>query len=344
MSDEAVPKIGTHTMKTQLPLLFAAFLAPVALFLTSARAGEDSCHCDSDTKDALRVTLMGEFEKVGVYPLHSSATLVQAIATAGGFTKEADPRNVRVVRTSTDHEVERFTINVEELLEGKSADWNLQDRDLIVAGDAKETVGKQEETASSADAIVGAWVSSEFGGVEGAEEIGQIRYDFRPDGSFQVKAQGMVLSGSYTVEGGNLQLTIPDLDEPQVMGWSIADGVLTLRDPEDDSWVKFRPDVLTMKQATEYPMGEFPQSVALGDLDGDGRLDVMTANRRGDSVSVRLGLEGGTFGDAVAYRTDPEPLFVRAADLDGDEVVELLTGNLANTVTIFRGEGGREVR
>lgn len=96
---------------------------------------------------------------------------------------------------------------------------------------------------------------------------------------------------------------------------------------------------LRMKSAVDYAMGEFPQSVALADLNGDGRLDVMSANRRDNSVTVRLGAGDGTFGDPAAYTPDPEPLFVRAADLNGDGIPDLITANYSNTITIFPGNG-----
>jgi thiol-disulfide isomerase/thioredoxin len=96
---------------------------------------------------------------------------------------------------------------------------------------------------------------------------------------------------------------------------------------------------LRLKPAVEYLMGQFPQSVALADLNGNGRLDVATSNRRDNSVTVRLGGGDGTFGEAVTYRTDPEPLFVRAADLNGDGILDLVTANFSNTLTILLGQG-----
>ncbi len=96
---------------------------------------------------------------------------------------------------------------------------------------------------------------------------------------------------------------------------------------------------LRVSPTREYPMGEFPQSVALADLTGNGHLDVMTANRESHTVTVRLGAGDGSFGEATAYVTDPEPLFVRASDLDGDGIPELITANFSNTVSVFPGKG-----
>jgi hypothetical protein len=38
----------------------------------------------------------------------------------------------------------------------------------------------------------------------------------------------------------------------------------------------------------DYGTGSCPNSVAVGDFDGDGMLDIATANNYGDSVSVLL--------------------------------------------------------
>ena len=49
-------------------------------------------------------------------------------------------------------------------------------------------------------------------------------------------------------------------------------------------------------QGTDLAMGDGPVDVVLGDFDGDGQLDVATANGGDDSYSVRLGDGSGGFG------------------------------------------------
>src|SRR5690625_589386 len=104
---------------------------------------------------------------------------------------------------------------------------------------------------------------------------------------------------------------------------------------EDES----SPNSLKMSESVDYPMGEFPQSVALADLNGDDLLDVITANRRGNSVTVRLGREDGSFGDSVTYETGEEPIFVQTGDLNNNGNLDLITANRSNSVTILPGNG-----
>ena len=70
----------------------------------------------------------------------------------------------------------------------------------------------------------------------------------------------------------------------------------------------FAPDVL-------YGAGDHPESVAVGDLDGDSDLDLAVANSNGGNVSVLLNNGDGTFADDVLYGVGDGPLFLPAGDL-----------------------------
>jgi hypothetical protein len=66
-----------------------------------------------------------------------------------------------------------------------------------------------------------------------------------------------------------------------------------------------------------YRMGSTLDEVVLGDLDGDGNLDVLTSSATDDTFTVRLGGGDGTFGDLATIAAGPDRLGIILADLDG---------------------------
>src|SRR5262249_27635557 len=71
--------------------------------------------------------------------------------------------------------------------------------------------------------------------------------------------------------------------------------------------------------ATDY----YPHSLAVGDLDGDGKLDVVTANA--SSVSALLGDGAGNLGTAQTKYLGTSPLSVAMGDLNADGKLDLVT-------------------
>jgi hypothetical protein len=81
--------------------------------------------------------------------------------------------------------------------------------------------------------------------------------------------------------------------------------------------------------------GQF--SIIAEDVNGDGALDVIT------NEMVLLNDGTGNFPTAARFATDIQPNLVRAADLNGDSILDLVTANASsNSVTVFlgRGDGG----
>jgi hypothetical protein len=75
----------------------------------------------------------------------------------------------------------------------------------------------------------------------------------------------------------------------------------------------------------DYPTGNRPTAVVLGDLSGDGELDLAVTNDK--SVSVLLGKGDGTFADKVDYPTGDQPTAVALGDLNGDGQPDMVTSN-----------------
>jgi hypothetical protein len=80
--------------------------------------------------------------------------------------------------------------------------------------------------------------------------------------------------------------------------------------------------------------------VAIGDLNGDGKPDLATANFGSNTVSVLLGNGDGTFGARTDYGTGSSPHSVVIRDLNGDGTPDLATADLhSNTVSVLLGNG-----
>jgi hypothetical protein len=83
-----------------------------------------------------------------------------------------------------------------------------------------------------------------------------------------------------------------------------------------------------------------PFQVAIADVNGDGRLDIVTANRSDNSVSVLLANPDGSFQTRETYPTGRQPFSVAVADLAGDGIMDIVTANYAgDSVSVLLGNG-----
>ena len=73
--------------------------------------------------------------------------------------------------------------------------------------------------------------------------------------------------------------------------------------------------------------GMGPNSLISVDLNGDGFLDLVTANQLGTNVSVMLGATGGKFGNGTVYSVGTGPFYVASSDLNGDLQPDLISSN-----------------
>jgi len=76
--------------------------------------------------------------------------------------------------------------------------------------------------------------------------------------------------------------------------------------------------------------GSTPNGVALGDVNGDGRLDIITANSGTQSVGVLLGQAGGGFAPVITHTTgtNTQPIYLKLADVNGDGRLDIVTVNM----------------
>jgi hypothetical protein len=74
-------------------------------------------------------------------------------------------------------------------------------------------------------------------------------------------------------------------------------------------------------------VGGQPASIAAGDFNGDGKLDLLVANLDDSTVSVLLGKPDGTFGSPTSYATGPAPTSVITGDFNGDGNLDIAVAN-----------------
>jgi hypothetical protein len=91
-----------------------------------------------------------------------------------------------------------------------------------------------------------------------------------------------------------------------------------------------------------YVVGSYPATIVAADLNGDGHLDLATANLNENTVSVLLGNGDGTFRTQQKYMTGPGPYPIAAGDFNGDGRLDLATGNIFDSpasVSLLFGHG-----
>lgn len=95
----------------------------------------------------------------------------------------------------------------------------------------------------------------------------------------------------------------------------------------------------------ELPGGKYPHAIAIGDINDDGRPDIVTANEGTDNVSILLGLGNGQFRPlASPTAVGDSPWAVVIADFDDDDLLDIATANRkSNDVTILYGKRGADV-
>ena len=95
----------------------------------------------------------------------------------------------------------------------------------------------------------------------------------------------------------------------------------------------------------EFATGKSPYSVAIGDIDGDGKPDICTGNNGAYSVSVLRNtsssgvINAGSFAAHVDFNTGTSPFSIAISDIDGDgkpDLAEAGYGSFSSRVSVLR--------
>ena len=106
-----------------------------------------------------------------------------------------------------------------------------------------------------------------------------------------------------------------------------------------------RPDVSTAQDFTvgvklDFATGSLPMTVAVGDVNGDFKPDLVVANQGSSTVSVLLGNGAGGFGAKTDFATGAFPYSVAIGDVNGDLKPDLVVANSGpGTVSVLLGDG-----
>jgi hypothetical protein len=87
--------------------------------------------------------------------------------------------------------------------------------------------------------------------------------------------------------------------------------------------------------AVSYAVGAGPQDVAIGDIDGDGRPDLVVADNEGLSLLLQNAAVPGTFRPHTRIDVGGGTSSVTVADLNGDGTADLLATNAVNVLVLY---------
>jgi len=183
--------------------------------------------------------------------------------------------------------------------------------------------------------------------------------------------------GTFTPGASTFSVSSGDIESPVAIAIADVNGdgnldIITANESTSTVTVLLNqgPGTRTFAAAKESPTGTTPEAIAVGDFNGDGKLDLATADYLDDTVTVLLGNKDGTFSilsvcsnaptqschssseclsggtcDAQAIPVDVGPYALVAVDLDHNGTLDLVVANTGGgedgngSLTVLKGLG-----
>ncbi len=152
-------------------------------------------------------------------------------------------------------------------------------------------------------------------------------------------------TGGFSATSGS-PITVGNFAESVAVGDFNGDGLqdLAVANQQSNNVTVLLGDgtgAFTAAADSPFATGSYPQSVTVGDFNGDGHSDLAVANSGSNNVTILLGNGSGGFTAATGspFAGGNQPLSIATADLNGDGHLDLAIADGGSTVTVLLGNG-----